>query len=701
MTPGEATREGGRTDQSPLAHEAVLRLSSLIHSMRMYPSGHPRVDAASDACVEVLEKLFSRRSSLLLLVHFDKLLCEDGVLSESDPIAESFVPELRKRRIRMILIRSGVSSADITGLAEVIALKAEELESLGGPRQALIDADVNSVELLEFRYSMDGREVGSEIKDPSKAVDSAHRLLAYGVAFEKLLKNADLPPADVPVLRRALTDQSVLERSLALDGSLASNGLLDHLPGLSVPVAQALVTLMKQSKVPFGQVGHRALGNTVKWVLDAATETTCPARREETGEPGAAKMKAATHKLFSSQENFVEFLRAQADSSRNVNPATADLLKWIFAHMPSVKGRALEPPKRTELRGAPEHSPVHTVLQKLGDMGEEAGTKETAVENADISRAAAAAMWHLLTREEDREASRKLGARLARAIQGLGAPDRSKFIWRLLKTAATGEADGVPATAAAGCREGLERFDAGELVDSVVNSAAEDSEKNDVIRVFVSARPEAVESMMEHYFSTSDSKAKDCILAAIAMVPTYAAAALREQLEAHDPTTLQDLAPLLSALRHESAVELLEALSKHRDASVARAGLTALAENGTPEAALALGRHYQTGNKQTRKSIILLLANVDQVASLETLSRIAQMRDLFNRRLDERIMAVQALGRLGNERAEPTLNVVASTRGIFRRRAAARLRHAASRALARLHGDTDTYTVEQRPTRQG
>jgi len=512
LTPGEATREGGRTDQSPLAHEGVLRLSSLIHSIRMYPQGHPRIDAASDACVEVLEKLFSRRSSLLLLVHFDKLLCEDGVLSESDPIAESFVPELRKRRIRMILIRSGVSSADITGLAEVIALKAEELESLGGPRQALIDADVNSVELLEFRYSMDGREAGTEVTDPVKAVDNAQRLLAYGVAFEKLLKKADLPPADVPVLRRALTDQSVLERSLVLDGSLASEGSMDSFTGLSISVAEALVALLKQSQVRFSAVGHETLGNTVKWVMDVAAETVRLARTEETGERGPGHIKGLTDEFFSSPQKLADFLRARADASREVNPATADLLKWIFTHIPSAEGRLLEAPERTELRGAPEHSPVHTVLQKLGDMGEEAGTKETAVENADISRAAAAAMWHLLTREEDREASRKLGARLARAIQGLGAPDRSKFIWRLLKTAATGEADGVPATAAAGCREGLLRFDAGELVGSVGNSGAEDSGKNDVIRVFVSARPEAVESMMEHYFSTSDSKAKDCIL---------------------------------------------------------------------------------------------------------------------------------------------------------------------------------------------
>jgi HEAT repeat protein len=207
--------------------------------------------------------------------------------------------------------------------------------------------------------------------------------------------------------------------------------------------------------------------------------------------------------------------------------------------------------------------------------------------------------------------------------------------------------------------------------------------------------------MVDYYFCSLDDTGEDSLLAAIATAPLYAVAAVREQFEKCDPSSLRDLGRFLNALKHESAVNLLEELSQHENASVARAALGALAENGTPAAAFALSRNFEAADKQTRKAIILLLAGVNQVASLQTLLRVAHMRDFLNRRLDERIIAIQALGRLGNEQAEPTLNALARTRGLFRRRTAAKLRRVATRALARLHGDTDTYTVSNTPPEQG
>jgi hypothetical protein len=632
------------------------------------------------------------------LVHFDRLLCEDGVLSETDPIAESFVPELRKRGIRMILVGRGVTLQDVTDLAEIIAMKPEELESRAGARQVLLDAGASSVELLEFKYSMDGREVGGEIEDPGKAIENVQRLLAYRAAFEALLQKAGLPPSDVPALRKALTDQSVLERSLLLDGSLPTEWLTDGLTGLSLRVAEALVGLMKASKVRFSAVGPQTLGSTVNWVMDTATETVRLAQTDQAGHP---ILEDIAETIFSTPDRLASFLEERATASQDIDPTAADLLKWIFTHVPSAQQETSQTLVEAELREAPEHPPLHAVLKQLEDLSGTLGSDEPIVEETDISRSAAAALWHLLTREDDPEASKRLGARLAQAIEGLAPPERDNSIWRLLRATTSDDAETLSTPALVGWREALDTFETAELVNSVLAGDAEDPEKTAILKGFVDAKPEAVSAMVDYYFSSLDDTGKDSLLTAIATAPSYAVVALREQFEKCDPSSLPGLGRFLNALKHESAVDLLEELSHHESTSVARAALGALAGNRTPAAALALSRNFMTADKQTRRAIILLLAGVNQVASLQTLSRVAHMRDFLNRRLDERIMAIQALGRLGNEQAEPTLNALARTRGLFRRRTAAKLRHAATRALARLHGETDTYTVAERPPEQG
>jgi len=697
VTSEATTEQGGGGERRALVHETVLRLSSLIQSMRMYPPGHPRIDAASSACVQTLEKVFARRPALLLLVHFDKLLSDGGVLSDTDPIAKSFVPELRKRRIRMVLISSGVSPEGVGGLARIIAMKPEELESLGGARQALADAGAATVEILEFRYSMDGRETGVETQDPAKAVRNARQLLAYGAAFEDLLKEADLPPSDIPVLRRALMDQSVLERSLILDGSLSAEELRRGSRGLSITVMQALVTLMKQSRVRFGIVGHQAVGDTIKWVMDAAAHTVNAAIEAGPGESGGRAIRDIADRTFSSPEQLVDFMKARSDASRDIDETTADLLRWIFAHSASAEARAAALDKAADFRDVPEHSPMHAVLLQLESIDAAAAGTEARLDESETARAAAAAVWHLLAKEKDPSASRRLGARLAQAICALDSADRNAMIWQLLSLTGT-EAGRESSPAVAGYREALEHFDVGELINSVVAGTAEQADKKAMLKALVEARPETVQTAVDCYCSTADDSAKECLMAAAAAAPTYAVGAAREKAADQDPASLRDLCLLLGAIKHESAVDLLEELSGHDNAVVRRASLSALGENGSPAAALALSRNYDSRDKQTRKSVILLLAGVNQAASLQTLSRIALMRDLMNRRLDERIMAVQALGRFGNEQAQPTLNVVARSKGLLRRRSAAKLRHAADRALARLRGETDTYTVEKRPT---
>jgi len=698
VTSSTSLQQGDQPDRLPLMHEAVLRLSSLVHILRMYPRGHPRIEAASAACLEVLQKVFSHRPALLLLVHFDRLLCEDGVLSETDPIAESFVPELRKRGVRMILVRRGVARQDVTDLAEIIAMKPEELESRGGARQILLDRGVSSVELLDFKYSMDGREVVGEIEDPMKAIESVHRLLAYRIVFEELLQKAGLPPGDMPALRKALTDQSVLERSLALDGSLPADWLADSLTGLSLRVAESLVSLMKASKVRFSAVGPQTLGNTINWVMDTTTDTVRLATAEQGAQP---ILEDIARGIFSTPGRFASFLKKRAAASQDIDPTTADLLKWIFGHVPSAQSMTPQVTQPTEHRDAPTHPPLHAVLKQLEDLSNTVGSDEPIVEETDISRSAVAAFWYLLAREDDVEASKSLGARLAHVIEELPPTERDNLIWRLLKATTNKDAETVSTPALVGWREALDSFETAELVNSVLAGDAEEPEKTAILKGFVDAKPQAVSAMVDYYFCSLDDTGKDSLVTAIAAAPSYAVVALREQFEKCDPSSLRDLGQFLNALKHESAVNLLEELSHHENASVARAALGALAENSTPAAALALTRNFMTADKQTRKAIILLLAGVNQVASLQTLLRVAHMRDFLNRRLDERIMAIQALGRLGDEQAEPTLNALARTRGLFRRRTAAKLRQVATRALARLHGETDTYTVAEKPPHQG
>jgi len=106
-----------------LLSEAVTELNISRKNVELYPPEHPIIKNSLDRTLELLKKLFQRRSAITLGIAKNTLVVDDHNLDKKNPVFQDFALSIYSKGIAAITFYSGLDVKDLTVLHELITMR--------------------------------------------------------------------------------------------------------------------------------------------------------------------------------------------------------------------------------------------------------------------------------------------------------------------------------------------------------------------------------------------------------------------------------------------------------------------------------------------------------------------------------------------------------------------------------------------------
>ncbi|MBN1418444.1 MAG: HEAT repeat domain-containing protein [Planctomycetes bacterium] len=171
-TSSDSVRPEDRTARD-VGGEFAMRLEALLKTMRIYGPEHPRRAHALRDLEDATARALAGRDRIGILARKDTLTIYvgDGFHAVSSSLASDFL----QRSIRYLQISAGVEQAEFEALSAVLAMKPEEVKAGGGAPDMLRTRGATHLEGIEFHCEEDGRSVGEMA--PAEILEAVNRML--------------------------------------------------------------------------------------------------------------------------------------------------------------------------------------------------------------------------------------------------------------------------------------------------------------------------------------------------------------------------------------------------------------------------------------------------------------------------------------------------------------------------------------------
>lgn len=132
-----------------LAKECLRRTIVFIWSAVQFPPGNKAIKEAAEKWAAAMGAVFARRNSFFLAHFKGGLYFEDIRLDDHDEMSLHFLRALSSRRIRKVVIQRGATPEELEKFSRLLAGKAVDLVSQGGPRHLLERLGVRNIQVME------------------------------------------------------------------------------------------------------------------------------------------------------------------------------------------------------------------------------------------------------------------------------------------------------------------------------------------------------------------------------------------------------------------------------------------------------------------------------------------------------------------------------------------------------------------------
>lgn len=138
-----------------VARDFLYAFLAYVKSRKIYPPGHARPTRQLALWFQCAEAILKRTEEIGVFVTHDFIAVSGAKFGIEERIAAEFVPELIKRLIRFIAIERGVTLEGLEALAEPIAVDPEVLKGRGGASVCVAARRQKHILFIEFDYDME------------------------------------------------------------------------------------------------------------------------------------------------------------------------------------------------------------------------------------------------------------------------------------------------------------------------------------------------------------------------------------------------------------------------------------------------------------------------------------------------------------------------------------------------------------------
>lgn len=147
------SREESMEPVEKKALEFLLELSRGIRLMQMYSEKHPTVKQAIQKCQGFLAQALRLQPTISFGKGDGVLLIQNKQMTEKNAIADRFVQMIGERNINGVIIRQGVSNAELESFIKLVATKKDHVVVDGQIKPELLKP-FNKIKINEIKYLM-------------------------------------------------------------------------------------------------------------------------------------------------------------------------------------------------------------------------------------------------------------------------------------------------------------------------------------------------------------------------------------------------------------------------------------------------------------------------------------------------------------------------------------------------------------------
>jgi HD-GYP domain-containing protein (c-di-GMP phosphodiesterase class II) len=195
------------------AHKLLTRLSALRRAARFYPMDHPAVADSVGRFSDAIHLYHDEGVDVQLAFFEGEILLGSQVLSEESMLFDHLDREMRALGIGSIVLRVGISGAELMRASRILAADVEEVEAAGGVTKMTAEANLSHVQFANVQVvatTVEESESDRTVETPREAMSSALSLLRETDLL--LQSNRQVSAARVNGVVRSLVDNVLANR---------------------------------------------------------------------------------------------------------------------------------------------------------------------------------------------------------------------------------------------------------------------------------------------------------------------------------------------------------------------------------------------------------------------------------------------------------------------------------------------------------
>ncbi|MBU1007297.1 MAG: cell wall metabolism sensor histidine kinase WalK [Candidatus Omnitrophica bacterium] len=137
----------------PTGYEDLIKTLNLaIVQYVMYPHGHALTQSALGAAYGSLKEALKNKKELIFGVVENRLLVEDTVLDEANPLVSKFFGNFKRLKIDSLSFCESIAKEELDSLISVMAMREDAIEGGGGVKKILSSDLTPNIKLENVRY---------------------------------------------------------------------------------------------------------------------------------------------------------------------------------------------------------------------------------------------------------------------------------------------------------------------------------------------------------------------------------------------------------------------------------------------------------------------------------------------------------------------------------------------------------------------
>lgn len=163
--------------------DLAQRILATLRSLQMYTANHPRAREASQLLLDKLNEHFKRAPVIKILANAGHLFL-DGQMGDSNIHTTNFYAILNDRLISGIQLERGLELAELINLLELLILRPQQLDAMGGAEAALRAKNARHAQLTQTKLAEAGEAEGvttAASAPPEEPNEERERHRLYGL----------------------------------------------------------------------------------------------------------------------------------------------------------------------------------------------------------------------------------------------------------------------------------------------------------------------------------------------------------------------------------------------------------------------------------------------------------------------------------------------------------------------------------------